>query len=41
MDQVPVIIWDAAIKMIKINLELIPDPDIYIIFEKDTRDGTL
>ena len=26
-------------KMTKIELELIPDPDIYIFFEKGTRDG--
>ena len=27
------------LKMAKIELELIPDPDIYIFFEKGTRDG--
>ena len=29
--------WDAMIKMTKIVLELIPDPDMYIFFEKGTR----
>ena len=27
------------LKMTKIKLELIPDPDMYILFEKDTRGG--
>ena len=29
--------WDAMIKMTKIELELIPDPAMYILFEKGTR----
>ena len=29
--------WDAMLKMAKIELELIPDPDVYIFFEKGTR----
>ena len=29
--------WDAMLKMTKIDLELIPDPDMYIFFEKGTR----
>ena len=29
--------WDAMVKMIKIKLELILGPDMYIFFEKDTR----
>ena len=31
--------WDAMLNMTKVELELIPDPDMYIFFEKDTRDG--
>ena len=31
--------WDAMLKMTKIKLELIPDPDMYIFFEKGTRGG--
>ena len=31
--------WDAMVKMTKIKLELIPDPDMYIFFEKGTSDG--
>ena len=31
--------WDAMLKMTKIELELIPDPDMYIFFEKGTRGG--
>ena len=30
--------WDAMSKTTKIELELFPDPDIYIFFEKGTRD---
>ena len=33
----PGLSWDALLKMIKINLELITDPDMYISFEKGTR----
>ena len=33
----PGLSWDAMFKMIKIELELIPDPDMYIFFEKGTR----
>ena len=29
--------WDAMLKMTKIELELIPDPDMYIFFEKGIR----
>ena len=29
--------WDAMLKMTKNELELIPDPDMYIFFEKSTR----
>ena len=35
----PDIIWDLILKMTKIKLELIPDPDMYIFFEKGTRGG--
>ena len=33
----PSLSWDALLKMTKIELELIPDPDIYIFFEKGTK----
>ena len=35
----PGLSWDAMLKMRKIKLELIPDPDMYIFFEKGTRGG--
>ena len=31
--------WDTMLKMTKIKLELISDPDMYIFFEKGTRGG--
>ena len=31
--------WNAMFKMTKIETELIPDPGIYIFFEKGTRCG--
>ena len=31
--------WHEMLKMTKIELELIPDPDMYIFFEKGTRGG--
>ena len=31
--------WDAMLKMTKIELQLIPDPDMYIFTEKGTRDA--
>ena len=31
--------WDVMLKMAKIELELIPDPDMYIFSEKSTRVG--
>ena len=34
----PGLSWDAMIKMTKIKLSLIPDPDMYIFFEKGTRE---
>ena len=33
----PSLSWDVMLKMTKIDLELIPDPDIYIFFEKVRR----
>ena len=33
----PGLSWDAILKMTKIELELIPDPDMYIFLEKSTR----
>ena len=38
MDYVQVIIWRQQVKMTKIELELILDPDMYILFEIGTRD---
>ena len=35
----PGLSWDAMLKMTKTELELIPDPDMYIFFEKVTRGG--
>ena len=35
----PGLSWDTMLKMTKIKLELIPDPDMYIFFEKGTRGG--
>ena len=33
----PVLSWDAKLKVTKNELELIPDPEMYIFFEKGTR----
>ena len=33
----PDLTWDAMLKMTKIELEVIPVPDMYIFFEKGTR----
>ena len=35
----PGLSWDTMLKMTKIRLELITDPDMYIFFEKGTRGG--
>ena len=35
----PGLSWDAMHKMTKIELELIPDSDMYIFVEKGTRGG--
>ena len=35
----PALSWDAMLNMTKVELELIPDPDMYIFFEKGTRGG--
>ena len=35
----PVLSWDAILKMSKNELEVIPDPEMYIFFEKDARGG--
>ena len=32
--------WDAMLKMTKIELELFPDSEVFIFFEKGTRGGT-
>ena len=29
--------WDAMLKMTKVKVQLIPDPDMYIFFEKNRR----
>ena len=31
--------WDAMRNMTKVELKIIPDPYMYIFFEKGTRDG--
>ena len=31
--------WDVILKMTKIKHELIPEPDMFVFFEKDTRGG--
>ena len=36
---VPGLSWDAMIQMTKLELELFPDPDMYIFLEKGTRSG--
>ena len=33
----PGLSWDAVFKITKIEVELIPDPDMYMFFEKGTR----
>ena len=35
----PGLSWDAMTKMTKIELALIPDPVMYVFFEKGTRGG--
>ena len=35
----PALRWDAALKMAIIELELVPDPNRYIFFEKGIRGG--
>ena len=35
----PGLSWDAMLKITKIELELIPDPCVYILFEKGTTGG--
>ena len=34
---IPALSWDAMVDMTKVNLELIPDLDMYILFQKSTR----
>ena len=34
-----VLSWDAMLNMTKVEIVLIPGPDIYIFFEKGTRGG--
>ena len=36
----PSLSWHAMFKMTKTEFELIPDPEMYIFFEKGTRGGT-
>ena len=33
----PVLGWDAMLRMTKIKIEFIPDPYMYVLFEKGTR----
>ena len=35
----PALSWDALLNMTKVELELIPDPDMHILFDKHTRGG--
>ena len=35
----PALSWDAMLNTTKVELELIPAPDMYIFFEKGTRGG--
>ena len=35
----PALSWDGILNMTKVELELIPDADMYIFFEQDTRGG--
>ena len=35
----PALSWDAMLNMTKVKLELIPDLDMYIFFEKGTSGG--
>ena len=35
----PALSWDAMINMTKVELELIPGPDMYLFFEKYMRGG--
>ena len=35
----PVLTWDAMLNMTKVELELVLDLDMYILFEKGTRGG--
>ena len=35
----PTLKWDVMLNMRKVELELIPDPEMYIVFEKGMRDG--
>ena len=35
----PGLSWDAMLKMKKLKLELLTDPDMYIFFEKGTGGG--
>ena len=34
----PALSWDSMLNMTKVELKLIPDPDMYIFFEKGTRE---
>ena len=36
----PGLSWDAMVKLTKFELELVIDPDMYILFQKGTRGGT-
>ena len=35
----PALSWDSMLNITKVEFELIPDPDMYIFFEKSMRRG--
>ena len=35
----PALSWDAMLNMTEVELKIIPDPDMYIFYEKDIRGG--
>ena len=37
----PGLVWDAALKIIKVKLELLSDPDMLLMIESGIRGGTI
>ena len=35
----PSLAWDAVLKKTEVELELLPDPDVLLMFEKGIQDG--